>query len=161
MNHAHVTTKKNLTLDLVDATLREINTRKFKGIFEVKLSPEAEWWEIVHPIAGFPFRLTVTLESQRKVRLRKSPGDFGSWMQFVFQEELGKKFKGRCSDEGAPRPWDPEPEKYPNLKAWWDDVYLWAFQGKPLKKHEQDYLQSLFDRTVATFPEDLKQFVLP
>lgn len=158
MNHAFATSQRVLTFDLVDATLREINERRFKGVFEIEAGSDV-WWEIKLPPDGWPYRLTVSLETKRKVEFRKSPGEFGSWMQMIFQEEIAKKFKGRCSNEGGRDSWDPEPEKYPTFKSWWEAVNFAHYRKKPLSKAERTFLGSLFEKQVAMFPENLKQFV--
>lgn len=154
MNHAFVTIKGSLSAAKIDAALREINARRFKGIFLVTRESDV-WWEIRHPVDGnWRFSLTVAIDTRRKLHTRKAHGYFGSWMQNVFQEELAQALNGRCSDEGIPDRWDPDPQKYPTFRAYWAALH----EGMSDTPESAALFERVFQREVADWPEDLKPF---
>lgn len=155
MNHCFATSQRVLTGDLFDEALREINQRRFAGVYQIVREGD-NWW--VEPDAGWPYGFHCWFRSKRKVTFRRDPGEWATWVTIVFQEEIAAKFKGRCSDEGVQDIWQPEPNKYPTFKSYWEAVNLdWGC--KPIPKVQRFFLKGVWKRTAAKIPKELQRFV--
>lgn len=145
-NHAFASSKRDLSFPVLDAALKEVNVRRFNGVFVIDPGSDT-WWDVQHHsfVDGtrtWPIGLSITLRTKRMIQFKKSPGDLGNWVQFVFQNELAAKFRGKCSDEGVCEKWPPEPNRAHNLKEYWDWVH---------REHTPPEYQPILDRVwVAT-----------
>lgn len=155
MNHTIITFRGRISEDKLDTALREINERRFKGLFTVEKMSDV-WWEIKYP-DSYDFTLVVEKDTQRKVNIRRSLGEFGAWMEFVFQNELGASLKGRCGDQCCEERRDPNPAKALDFRAWWDLVH--NFLDPKIDPQEVfDRIAVRFALYVAKWPEPLQQF---
>ncbi len=157
MNNYFATSQGVLSFESLDASLREINNRRFRGLLRVDADSE-EWWTIVHPERGFPFRITISLRSKRKIELRPSGGKFGWWMLHIFQSELAAKFKGKCSDEGDRRSLAPHPEHFPTFKSFCDDLYTWHGSVERPERYAE-VIKQQWEWELENLPEDLHVLV--
>jgi hypothetical protein len=151
VNHSFITVKGSVSRGRVDTVLHEINARRFNRAFVVSRTGD-RYWEITHATAGWPYKLSVWVHNNRRVEMRKAPGDFGSWMQAVFQEELALAINGRCGDEGISERWDPEPNKFPTFRSYWDVLH----EGYDMLPAEALFINGLFKTHVAAWPQDLQ-----
>lgn len=157
MNHAIVTSRKFFTETKLDAVIREINQRRFNGVFKVEKWNDV-YWEIEHPTAEWRHKLMITIENRRRVELRKQiGGEFNHWLQTVFQEEIAKKFDGRCGDQGVHYKWAPKPSKYPHFRS----MYEAMSSHSPIDQERAMFLEHFFCKLVDSLPDDLKQFAGP
>jgi hypothetical protein len=151
VNHSFITVKGSVSRGKVDLVLHEINARRFNGVFVVSRSGDS-WWDVIHATAGWPYRLDVWVENNRRVEMRKALGDFGSWMQAVFQEELALVINGRCGDQGISERWDPEPGKFPTFRSYWDVLH----EGFDMSPAGAAFIRGIFRVHVAAWPKDLQ-----
>jgi len=138
MNHSFITFKGGVSANKVDALLREINGRRFRGLFVVR-NHYNKTWDVRYFISSCPVYFTVYLCNQRKIELRPSIGQFNYWVHSEFQEELAYALKGKCGNEGLTDRWDPETNKYPTFMDYNRDC--WKDSGLGTK--EMKYLLSL------------------
>ncbi len=120
---SYASSKFNLTLARLRVDLEEINTRRFKGILTITVGGmEAdEGFLIVYPDHAV---MSVWLASKRRAAMRGGgTPDFGWYVRFVFQEELAKKYSGRCSTDNLAETWPPEPEMYPTWESYFFRYY--------------------------------------
>jgi len=139
-NHGFVTTyRKILTPDRVDADVREIVERRFRGQLDIaceKLrNPPRKgtygmwaWWEL-HPKGlldtareGLHYDFEISLRSPYKLEFRHPHSDWGFWAQScVFEEEFSFRYHGVVTDEGIADRWIATQErllKYATYRMW-------------------------------------------
>jgi len=160
-NLSYVSSRKNLTVEGVEAQLHEINERRFGGYFTIKRSdPEsyigADGWEFWcdawDKSALFGYRLA----SKRKIEggHARPSWRWADWCVAVFENELGAAWKGRISDDGVPETWAPVADKFPTFREW-QDMWFGDSTIDPefvarMRKHEQ-----------SEIPEALRPYALP
>ena len=126
-NHGYTTTKKFMSIEKIDADLREFIARHCGGIAEVEgpfdLEDELAGWFVTFLDDEYE-RFSVWLHSRRKLEFRHPLGaKVPYWAQALFQHEMAKKYNGRISDDGYEGSNDPDPEgmdtftKYTDLMA--------------------------------------------
>jgi hypothetical protein len=114
-NHGYTTTKKHMTIEKIDADLREFSARHFGDIAEIE-GP----FDIQDELAGWLVKFNgceystfqVWLHTRQKLEFRHPMGFWvGYWGQSLFQHEMGEKYEGRISDDGYEGFSKPDTEK--------------------------------------------------
>ena len=155
MNHAYITVKRNLNAEDVETQLNQIVKKIWQGAVKVvnngkdrwKLDGGGEGW------GGFPYGLSVWLDSKRKIGFRRAPGDWGGWAQYIVQESLAQHYNGTCSDEGVSERWNGEPSKYPNLKSYIDMIMMEVSPSCKLSNAEKNARQKLAQDIYDSYSE--------
>lgn len=148
-NHGYVTTRKHLSVEKVDAAIREIVTKHFGDeITKIEAGPgeggdiKHSWWiEFCDDeYRGF----SVWLMSQRKLEFRHPLGmGVERWAQHIMVEELALKFEGMISDEGVPgERWAPEVDKIGTFYKW-TNRGVGTAMGRLLREVSKDILPRL------------------
>jgi hypothetical protein len=112
-NHGYVKTSADISPGAFDAAVREINERRFAGL--LKLTGERHHWCVEVEEADVLRQLWLEDERSIEVRHAAGGGDLGWWIDFVYEDELASRFKGRISDDGVPGEWGPDANLYPTL----------------------------------------------
>jgi len=124
-NHAFLSVRGRLkAVAVIDADLRKIVARRFKGCVQVSscdydYGPENEpMWHVC--ISGHENMCSwnIWVASRRKLETRHSHGDVNSWTQAVVLNELAVLYDGLLSDEGVPDIWKGTARKYPTLGSY-------------------------------------------
>jgi len=118
-NHTLLTTKRNLTNEILSALLQEINVERFEGKLEIKQT--GDMFEI---IIADGYGRQVWLRSKRTIELRHGAGgDLFHWIAAVFLNDLSLKLKGALCGEFGGSKWQGEPNKYPSLRSWCEESW--------------------------------------
>lgn len=120
-NHAFLSVRGRLrSTDKIEADLREIVERRFKGFVKVVTHKDREGasWEVCVPELALQCSWYIWRETQRKLETRHSMGALNWWTQTVVTEELAVLYDGTLSDEGIPDRWKGDASKYPTLKSY-------------------------------------------
>lgn len=155
MNHCFATSQRVLTGDRLDEALKEINQRRFAGIYQIVREGD-NWW--VEPAAGWPYGFHCWFRSKRKVEFRSDPGQWAHWVTSVFQEEIAAKFKGKCSDEGTSDIWQPNPDKYLTFKSFWEETNLNWGNG-PIPRVQRILMKRIWKSMTTKIPKELQRFI--
>lgn len=154
-NQSYVSSPRNLVADDVDAQLREINERRFGGLFTIKRLDGDGWsfeWKDFPERPCWVFRME---PSKRKIGGRHPiPLQWITWAWAVFQNELGAAWHGRISDDGAEGTWEPIKDKFPTFPDW---QAMWHQHSVLPEENMKQWSQY----EVSEIPEAFKPYALP
>jgi hypothetical protein len=115
-NHGFISTRRNLTPEILYDALVGISRERFDGKIEIVRDTGWGWGSCSIRIAddqSCPY----WLKSRRKIETaHKCWGSLGWWIQTVFINDLAVRFDGTISDEGVREKWRGRKGKYPTFR---------------------------------------------
>lgn len=155
MNHSFVTTKKNLTADMLQEMLEEIGKERFGGKLKITREDGSEY---VNVHLGTEHRVILFwLASKRTIEIRKQCGgigDIGFWLESVFCNELAVMLDGNIGNEGVGEKWKGEKGKYPTLESFVRKIHM-PFKDSWLKRRAVNRLVAISKRELKEIMPEL------
>lgn len=140
MNHAFASSKTNLTSEKLKRDLEEILNRRFDSLLEVRGDDFLEIFIVGAKKLEWSL-LELRLYSSRKIEMRKGHEEICSWVQSVIQNELAKKYGGKCSDEGLTEKWVPQ-IRFNTFKEYFFYIHTYNLDKFKEKEDADLYLES-------------------
>lgn len=162
-NHGYVKTKRKLTRDEVTKALKEINERRFKGLFD--LSGPTPFQENKREFCwSFRFKQDDWLyfevwkkEGAKTLEFRHPHGSFNFWAQCVVENDLALKFNGLITDDGCGDKWRGEKNKYPTFYDY--EYNSWFGYPKAKKGYRLQAFKLAFADQVEQLPAELRPLI--
>ena len=154
-NHGYVTTKKHMSIEKIDADLREFISRHCGGVATVEgpfdISDELAGW-LVKFLDDDYATFQVWLHTRRKLELPHPMGaNVPYWAQTLFQHEMAAKYNGRVSDDGYEGHAKTDPDRI-NTYTKYVDLMLSHLTSKRAKAACRGMYNAFIDRKLKDMP---------
>ena len=154
-NIAYITTRQHVTSIPWGGLLATINEQRFGGLLTIKrVGGFYDNWFEVH--FGDRYLWDMGPYSTRKWGSKHPNGpEWVYWMWIVFRNEIGARTDGRMGDEGDNDHWDPEPNKYPTARDWFE-----ARIAHMPPETREPYIEQVWPLHTEGLPDELRTIVL-
>lgn len=118
-NHSFITSRKIFKQKQVIKDVEEILAKHVRKNYTIQYEGDAIFIDVWHDDKVYYTAVHMWIANKNKLEFRnRFPGEFGTWIHFLIQNELALKYNGHISDEGVNETWRGEPNKYDTYKAY-------------------------------------------